>query len=733
MKARGVGPGAGRGAAAQAALAAWLAMLHGMGEPAWIVDAGNLMLAGINEAAHTLLGFGQSALLELGATQLIGVPEDLAFWADVKAGRNCRLESEAMATTADGRLLQVVRRITPLKMRGERPSHYLVTLHDRSDELRQQLERETLLAELQATLESTADGILVTDLAGRIRAFNRRFATLWGMPEDLLRAPRAGQRAARAPQGPGQMAEPALFEGGAQDDAVFDWMRRSVSDACGYRRQLAMLQNSALMRASETLLLLSGQTLEMVTQPQICRGRPIGRVWAFRDRTEIVSADRRIEALITTDALTGLPNRRHLGDSLELALAHARRDRAGFALLLLDLDRFKQINDSLGSEVGDRVLIEVVERAKTCMRQGDLLARVGGDQFALLVHRSDQRGAEAAAARVLEAIGRAYAFNGSQFTLTCSIGIALFPADGAEGSDLMRHAETAMQRAKQGGRAAFRFHQPSHDADLHARMRLDHAMRQALTAQRFRLAYQPQTDIEGQSVIGAEALLRWRDPELGEVPPTQFIAVAEDSGFIIALGDWVLGQAVRQAAAWRSKGMPLKVAVNVSALQFQQADFVDRVAATLNESDLPGALLELELTESILVRDAGEALQRLYALSRLGVKLAIDDFGTGYSSLAYLKRFPIGKLKIDRSFIHGVPADESDAGIVRAVIQMARALNLKINAEGVETEAQRRFLSQEGCDEMQGFVFAPALDALSFEQRLRSLAAQGRHLRVVAR
>jgi diguanylate cyclase (GGDEF)-like protein/PAS domain S-box-containing protein len=696
-----------RAARAHGGLAAWLAMLHALGDAAWIVDAKRLTLAGINRAALEMLALNEADLPQLHAATLIGTPEDVAFWDDVRAGHAGRLESQAVAMAADGRLLHLRRRVSPLAWRSTRPSHYLVVAHDRSEQLREQFDRESLLAELQATLESTADGILVTDLAGRIRAFNQRFAAIWGLPRDLL--------------------------SGAQDDAVFDWMRRSVADSRTYQRQLAALQDAALMRATQTVQLLSGSTLELVTQPQICRGRPIGRVWAFRDRTEIVNADRRIEALITTDALTSLPNRRHLGDALELALAHARRDGAGFALLVVDLDRFKQINDSLGSEVGDRVLIEVGERIKTCLRQGDLLARLGGDQFALLVHASDQRGAEAAAARVLDVTGRGYAIDGSQFTLTCSIGITLFPGDGGESGELIRHAETAMQRAKQGGRAAFRFHQPSHDAELRSRMRLDHAMRQALTARRFRVDYQPQFGIHDDTIIGAEALLRWRDPELGEVAPTQFIAVAEESGFIIALGDWVLGQAVRQAALWRSKGMPLKVAVNVSALQFQQADFVDRVGAALAAADLPGALLELELTESILVRDAGEALQRLYALSQLGVKLAIDDFGTGYSSLAYLKRFPIEKLKIDKSFIRSLPTDDSDSAIVRAVIQMARALNLKVNAEGVETEPQRHFLAQEGCDELQGFLFAPALDAFSFEQRLRNQATSGRHLRIVAR
>ncbi len=690
-----------------AELPAWLSMLDSLGEPAWIVAADTLAVAGLNPPARCLLGLNDVAVHDLNATLLIGAPEDMAFWDDVRAARVGSLASEAMVVATDGRLLQVMRRITPLQVRAAPPTHYLVTVQDRSEQARQHQEREALVTELQATLESTADGILVTDLAGRIRAFNRRFVQVWDVPADLLN--------------------------GAHDDAVFDWMRRSVSDPRTYQRQMAALQESALTRASDTLQLLSGQTLEMVTQPQVCRGRPIGRVWAFRDRTELVNADRRIEALITTDALTGLPNRRHIGDALELALAHAQRDRAGFALLLLDLDRFKQINDSLGNDVGDRVLLEVAERAKTCLRQGDVLARVGGDQFALLVHRADQRAAEAAAARSLDAIGRPYAVEGSQFTLTCSIGIALYPSDGSDGNELMRHAETAMHRAKQGGRAAFRFHQPSHDADLRARMRLDHAMRQALTAQRFRLAYQPQVQMDGDAIVGAEALARWRDPELGEVAPAQFIAVAEESGFIIALGDWVLAQAVRQAAVWRGKGMPLKVAVNVSALQFQQADFVDRVAAALHEADLPGGLLELELTESILVRDASEALQRLHALAQLGVKLAIDDFGTGYSSLAYLKRFPIEKLKIDRSFSRGTPADDSDVAIVRAVIQLARAMNLKVNAEGVENVAQRNFLAEEGCDEMQGFLVSPALDAFSFEQRLRQQAARGRHLRVVSR
>jgi EAL domain-containing protein (putative c-di-GMP-specific phosphodiesterase class I) len=279
-----------------------------------------------------------------------------------------------------------------------------------------------------------------------------------------------------------------------------------------------------------------------------------------------------------------------------------------------------------------------------------------------------------------------------------------------------------MRTVKLNGRAHLRRHQSRGEVDRRSHMRLDHAMRQALVSGRFRLQYQPQVDLRDGHVVGAEALLRWRDPELGDVPPAQFIPVAEESGFIVAIGDWVLAQAVRQAVLWHQRGHALPIAVNVSALQFQQSQFVERLASTLAVSGLPANLLELELTESILVHDADEALARLQALHRLGVRLSIDDFGTGYSSLAYLRRFPIGKLKIDRTFVHGLPGDERDAGIVSAILQMGRAMGMRVIAEGVETEAQREFLRAAGCDEFQGWLYAPALDPLSFESRLAGTA-----------
>jgi EAL domain-containing protein (putative c-di-GMP-specific phosphodiesterase class I) len=354
------------------------------------------------------------------------------------------------------------------------------------------------------------------------------------------------------------------------------------------------------------------------------------------------------------------------------------------------------------------------------------VARLGGDEFVMLAHQADRHGAEAAARRVLEALQQPFCHGGISFSLGCSIGIALYPEHGHSLDELARHAASAMQEVKAAGRAAYRVHQAGseRDADPRGPLKLDAAMRRALEAGHFRVHYQPQVDLESGRVLGAEALIRWTDPELGPVPPGDFIPLAEQSGFIVALGDWVLRQSVAQAAQWHSQGRSLVVSVNVSAVQFHREGFVERVAQALAEARLPPALLELELTESILIHDAPQALLRLQALSQLGVKLAIDDFGTGYSSLGYLKRFPLDRLKIDRSFVRGLPDDASDAGIVSAIVNLGRALQLEIVAEGVETEAQRQFLRASGCAQYQGFLFAPALDSASFEARLKAAPPQ---------
>jgi diguanylate cyclase (GGDEF)-like protein/PAS domain S-box-containing protein len=679
--------------ASDAAAAAWAPLIECLPQPTWIVDAATLGVVAVNGAALALLALPLQAVIGQRADHLMATPEDLAYWDEVRAGVAGRLRSDATLCTADGRTVFVERCIAPLPVAGAAGAgHCVVSLMDRTAQQRAEDEREQVVAELQATLESTADGILVTDLAGRLRAFNRRFAQVWGLPENLLDT--------------------------RDDAAIQDWMRRSVVDAEAYERRLGAVQQATLLATTERLELHSGQVVERVTRPLWSRGRPHGRVYSFRDITDRIAADQRIEALSLNDALTGLPNRRQLADRVTQAVKRARRDGPGFALLLVDLDRFRQINDSLGHDTGDRVLIDVAQRILGCLRAHDVLARLGGDQFAVLVHDADAPAAEATARRVLNVVAQPCCVDDAQFTLTCSIGVVLCPQHGQGTDELVRHADAALRSVKAAGRANYRVHHTRVEVDLRSHMHLDHAMRQALVSGRFRLHYQPQVRLSDGALVGAEALIRWRDPELGDVSPGRFIPVAEDSGFVVAIGDWVLSQAVRQGALWHESGRPVPIAINVSALQFQQPQFVDRVASVLAVSGLPPHLLELEMTESILVRDADEALQRLHALARLGVRLAIDDFGTGYSSLSYLKRFPIGKLKIDRSFIKGLPDDDSDVGIVSAILQMARALGLKVIAEGVETEVQRQFLQAAGCEEFQGFLYAPALDSLSFEKHL---------------
>ncbi|MBL8315356.1 MAG: EAL domain-containing protein [Rubrivivax sp.] len=676
--------------------AAWAALLEGLPHAAWVVALPTQRVVTANAMAAELFNRPVADLIGEAALALAVSPEDLAYWEAASLGDAGALQSDVLLALPQGRCLQARRSIRPLPTAPTAaraaPTHALVMLVDQTAERRMEDEREGLLAELQATLEATADGILVTDAAGGILAFNRRFGELWGMPPDLLQ-----QR---------------------DDAAVKAWMARMATEPEAYAQRLHALDQAVLISANDRLVLHSGQMLERVTRPLLRAGRAQGRVWSFRDLSERVAAQERIDTLTLHDSLTGLANRRHLSERVSAAAESVRQGGPGFALLVVDLDRFRHINDSLGQDVGDRVLMDVAQRIQGCLRQDDLLARLSGDQFALLVRPADAAAAEATARRVLNVVAQPSNLDGAQFTLTCSIGVALSPSHGWIVDDLVRHAEAAMRKVKEGGRASFRLHQARAEVDRRSHMRLDHAMRQALVSGRFRLHYQPQVNLVDGRIVGAEALLRWRDPELGEVPRSRFIPVAEDSGFIVAIGDWVLSQAVRQAALWMQRGHDVPVAINVSALQFQQAHFVDRVASVLAVSGLPAHLLELELTESILVHDAAEALHRLQALARLGLRLSIDDFGTGYSSLAYLKRFPIGKLKIDRSFVSGLPSDESDAGIVRAILQMARALGKKVIAEGVETEAQRQFLQLAGCDEFQGYLFAPALDNMSFEQRL---------------
>ncbi len=784
-------------------------LLDGTLDAIWLVDPKTLRITAANLSAATMVGLPVAQLVGMPAIAWAVTPEDMFFWEDVAAGLTHSIHSNTMLRGADGDAIAVERKVSRIWPSPDSPC-YLVALRDLRAEKAAEESLEYRVSELSATLESTGDGILVTDLRGEVRNFNQRFADLWALPVEMHTVVSGEQLNAHLQN---QLLDPQAYQAAAQalasDDSVeqVDILqlrsgrvleRRSVPqrsrnrvrgrvysfrDITAQRESEGQLRLAAkVFDSSPEAVFITNAALEVVqanprcvamtdhassrllgsralqffhdpARPQLsaeiemallAHGIWSGEVWRtvgeaavavevswvalqdaqgqlshtvgfFKDMTERLEAQRRIEKLAYRDVLTGLPNRLLLGQRVEFALRLAERSGGHFAILFLDLDRFKNINDSLGHAFGDRVLMEVADRILHCMRDVDTLSRMGGDEFVAFLQDADAMGAEVAARRILDALARPFLVDEMNFSLGCSIGVAMYPADGRTLDDLIKCADTAMYRVKERGRGNFRFYQPQMNVDLLSRMKLDHAMRRAMESGLYRLHYQPQVALDDGRLLGAEALVRWTDPELGVVSPAAFIPLAEESGFIITIGNWVMQEAVRQAATWQRSGRPLVVSVNVSALQFQQPDFVERVAACIADAELHPALLELELTESILVQDANEALARLHALAGLGVSLAIDDFGTGYSSLAYLKKFPISKLKIDRTFVMGLPEDESDRAIVGATVAMARALKLSVVAEGVETQAQCDYLRELQCASYQGFLCSAGLPSAEFE------------------
>jgi diguanylate cyclase (GGDEF)-like protein len=409
------------------------------------------------------------------------------------------------------------------------------------------------------------------------------------------------------------------------------------------------------------------------------------------------------------DALTNLPNRLLIRDRMEQAIGRARRDGEQVALLFLDLDNFKTINDSLGHAAGDELLQEVARRLKDTVRDIDTVSRQGGDEFLMvLADVPDLAAVSSVAALVQQKLAQPFALKGMQIVTSISIGISLFPGDGDDFDTLLKHADMAMYQAKSAGRNGFCFFDEQMNADTHERLALELDLRQALSRNEFVLHYQPIVDLHGGRLLAAEALLRWQHPQRGTLGPDRFIRVAEESGLIVEIGEWVLGEACRQAMLWQAVGLPrFAVAVNLSAVQFRRGNLEAMVRAALNRFGLAPACLELELTESILLQDSAQ----LRRLKELGVKLSIDDFGTGYSSLSYLQRFQVDKLKIDQSFVRGLIGNAQNQAIVTAIVQMARSLGLHTTAEGIEDEATRALLAELGCDQGQGFLFARPLAA----------------------
>jgi len=552
---------------------------------------------------------------------------------------------------------------------------------------------EKQLRQSAAVFESTADGVIVTGVDKKIIAVNKAFTEISGYSE-----------------GEALGKQPSFRRSERQDEQFYIDMWSAI-------RQHGRWQGEIWNRRKSGEVYPEWMTISTVRD---AHGNISNYVAVFSDITNIKRSESQLDHMAHHDPLTDLPNRTLFDDRLSQAINRARRHDSSIAILFIDLDRFKNVNDTLGHPVGDVLLQDVAKRLLGLLREQDTVARLGGDEFIILIEDMDKPDvAESVASKVIDAIAHPFTFKSQELYIGASIGISIFPDDGDDAETLIKYADAAMYRAKEQGRNTYQFYTQELTKSTLERLELEAALRRALERNELELYYQPQVDLSNGAVIGAEALLRWHHPELGMVPPDKFIPLAEESGLIMEIGQWVLQTACEQAVAW-SRTLPnfKRIAVNLSGVQVQRGDIVDNVQQILEQSGLHPTMLELEITESVLMHHTEIATQTLGGLRKLGVELAIDDFGTGYSSLSYLKRFPIQLIKIDRAFVMDIPHDANDTAITRAVIALGKSLQLKVIAEGVETKEQEAFLIREGCDIGQGYFYSRPLPLEAVSQMM---------------
>jgi diguanylate cyclase (GGDEF)-like protein/PAS domain S-box-containing protein len=598
---------------------------------------------------------------------------------------------EWMHTRADGEIFPVEVLLTPVRWGSREMVH--VVWRDISERKRSELHQQ-LAAKV---FENTREGIIITDPNRTILAVNRAFCEITGYPEDdvLGRSP--------------------------------DFLESSAYRADHYPEMFSALGADGHWQGETMIRRRNGKAfpaLLSLSQVHDQKGATTHYVGVFADISGAKEAEARLEYLAYHDSLTELPNRILLLDRLQHAIDKAARSQTMVAVLFMDLDRFKHVNDSLGHAAGDSLLRQITGRIKVICRDDDTLARIGGDEFVLVMEDlKDPADAAYMAERMIQSLEKSFRVGDHDIAMTISMGISVYPADGNDVNALLRNADAAMYQSKESGRNTFRFYTQELTDKAMERIQIEEQLRRALENGELTLHYQPQMRLADGRLIGAEALVRWQHPEWGAVSPARFIPVAEESGLIVPIGEWVLRNACAQARSWLEQGFDFsRIAVNIAGPQIQRADFLGMVRKILADSGLPPRLLELEITETFIMGQSRTVVPILESLHEVGVQLAIDDFGIGNSSLAYLKKLPIDRLKLDRTFVSGLPEDEDDAAIARSVISLAHAMQLEVIAEGVETSAQSAFLISEGCDEVQGYLFGkpvPALEFTTMMQRAR--------------
>jgi diguanylate cyclase (GGDEF)-like protein/PAS domain S-box-containing protein len=550
----------------------------------------------------------------------------------------------------------------------------------------------------QVTLNSIGDAVISTDISGNVTYLNPVAERMTGW---------SGEEASGRP-----FAE------------VFQIIEGVTREPARNPMQSAVKQNQAVGLTSNCILIRRDgyeSAIEDSTAPIHSRtGQVLGAVIVFRDVSEARALRLKMTHLAQHDFLTDMPNRLLLNDRISQAISLSRRHGKHLAVLFLDLDGFKNINDSLGHEIGDKVLQLVAQRLVACVRTSDTISRRGGDEFVILLSEIAQAGdAAISAKKILVALAMPHAISELNVHLSASIGISIYPQDGDDADTLIKSADTAMYQAKGKGTNNYHFFKQNLNVRVVERQFLESSLGRALERQEFLLHYQPTVDLETGAITGAEALIRWMDPDRGLIPPAQFVPFAEDCGLIVPIGQWVLQEACRQARAWMDAGLrPIPVAVNISALELWAKDFLEGVCGILKENRLATRYLELELTERVLIRDDESTIVVLQALKALGVLLAVDDFGTGSSNLSYLRWFPIDTLKIDQTFLHKIDASADDASFLSAMMSVGKTLKKRVVAEGVEKREQLAFLQNEGCHEGQGYYFSPPVDAEHFARLL---------------